>query len=614
MAQPLCRPAAPEAQVLAHLRVRLVTAAERPRWNAEVAAHHYLKNATLVGEHLCYVAEAEGAWLALLGWSAPARHLRPRDAWIGWSDDQLASRRHLLANHARFCVLADPQQLPNLATRALTLCAARLAADWQAHWGHPVVAVESFVDAQQGRGTAYKAAGWRRLDDTSGYARVAEDFYERHERPKQLWVRALDDAAFRALRAPRLPPPLAALEAAPPPPRARCPVAPRRLVALLERLPADVPDPRGAQGRWHPWRAVLGILALAKLCGVVMGQRQIAEFARHLSRPQRRALGCRRAPAPPAHYAVPAESTFQRALATVNPRRFEPLLLEWQHRQLGPDPDELIAIDGKRLRRSGGLAIAGAVGQPSQRVHATVTLGKHESEIIAVRQLLARTEFTGRLLALDSLHTQHVTLQQILYDHGADYLVPLKENQPTILATAKTLLPEDFSPQAALAHPLYQVSGLCEHNRGRRVERWIIVREVTPAQLGLPGAAQLALILRTVTERGQTTTTRHYVVTSRPAARLSPTQILQLRRGQWGIEAVCHQQLDVSLHEDQSRVRSASGVAVLGVLARISLALFAQAAQRPQPVRDRTYPVWAGRLQRQPRPMLDRLLERCLPP
>jgi len=80
----------------------------------------------------------------------------------------------------------------------------------------------------------------------------------------------------------------------------------------------------------------------------------------------------------------------------------------------------------------------------------TVTLQKNQSEIMAVRQLLERTEFPDHLLALDSLHTQHETLHQVLYDHGADYFVPLKENQPTLLATAKTLLPENFSPSAGL--------------------------------------------------------------------------------------------------------------------------------------------------------------------
>ncbi len=141
-----------------------------------------------------------------------------------------------------------------------------------------------------------------------------------------------------------------------------------------------------------------------------------------------------------------------------------------------------------------------------------------------------------------------------------------------------------------------------------------MVRDITPVQLGLAGAAQLVLIISTLTEKGKTTTTHQYFVTSRPGQRLDPIQILLLRRGQWGIETICHQRLDVSLHEDKSRVRGVSAVAVLGLLSRISLALFQQASQRPQPVRDKTYPIWSGRLRRHPKPMLDLLLERCLPP
>ena len=449
MAQPIRLPNVEEQRVLNYLTVRPIRAEERERWNELMCSHHYLKNATLVGEQLCYVAESEGHWLALLGWSAAARHLRPRDSWIGWTKEQLPCRRHLLANNARFCILVEAQQLPNLATRALALNCARLSDDWLARWAHPIVAVESFVDGQLFRGTAYKAAGWKRLDDTSGYARVAEDFYVLHERPKQLWVRALEDKAFRALRAPTLPPALAGFERPAPAPPQRWHLPPKRLVSLVDKLRQAVPDPRGTKGRWHPWQAVLAIIALAKLCGIAMGQRQIAEFARDLTQPQRRAVGCRRSEEDPRFYVVPAESSYQRALTALDHRSFEPWLLEWQHRQLGGATDGLIAIDGKHLRRSGGLAMASAIGQPSQRVHATVTLEKHDSEIMAVRELLSKTEFTEHLLALDSLHTQHETLQQILYEHGADYLVPLKANQPTMLATAKTLLPEDFSPTVA---------------------------------------------------------------------------------------------------------------------------------------------------------------------
>lgn len=72
MPPPLRLPNTSEQHVLNHLRLlRLITEAERPRWNAEVAAHHYLQNATLVGDHLCYVVEYQSTWLALLGLERP---------------------------------------------------------------------------------------------------------------------------------------------------------------------------------------------------------------------------------------------------------------------------------------------------------------------------------------------------------------------------------------------------------------------------------------------------------------------------------------------------------------------------------------------------------------
>ena len=124
MTAPIRLPNAAEQDVLNEIVVRPVTDDERPRWDALVATNHYLKNATLVGEHLAYVVVYRGIWLGLIGWCAAARHLRPRDKRIGWSNDQLRQRRHFLANNARFCVLVDRQQLPNLASRALALCCA----------------------------------------------------------------------------------------------------------------------------------------------------------------------------------------------------------------------------------------------------------------------------------------------------------------------------------------------------------------------------------------------------------------------------------------------------------------------------------------------------------
>jgi hypothetical protein len=99
-----------------------------------------------------------------------------------------------VANNARFLIL-EPGRWPNLASRALALCTARLAQDWQALYGHTILVVESFVDSQLFRATAYKANGWEGLGKTAGFTRVAQDFYVAQERPKQLWVKALEAQA-----------------------------------------------------------------------------------------------------------------------------------------------------------------------------------------------------------------------------------------------------------------------------------------------------------------------------------------------------------------------------------------------------------------------------------
>ena len=55
------------------------------QWNSLVCAHHYLKNADMVGEQLRYVITYQGQWVALLGWSAASFHLKDREQWLEWS-------------------------------------------------------------------------------------------------------------------------------------------------------------------------------------------------------------------------------------------------------------------------------------------------------------------------------------------------------------------------------------------------------------------------------------------------------------------------------------------------------------------------------------------------
>jgi hypothetical protein len=289
VAKPLRLPGVEEQRVLDELEIDLLVApTQQARWNRLVKERHYLRRARLVGEQCRYAVSYQGQWVALLGWSAAAWHLGPRDEWLGWSEEQRRRRLHFLAQNSRFVILADRTRYPNLGTRSMKLCLDQLSADWQAQHGHPLVALESFVDGQLFRGTLYQASNWTLLGPTAGFGRVAEDFYVRHARPKQLWVRRLHPQARAWLGAPQLPAPRQAYEQALP---ARWDLPLGQLGSLRERF-AAVSEFRKGQGKRHRIPTVLAIAAGAKMAGVIGGYSGIASYAHNLTRPQRRALHC----------------------------------------------------------------------------------------------------------------------------------------------------------------------------------------------------------------------------------------------------------------------------------------------------------------------------------
>lgn len=157
-------------------------------------------------------------------------------------------------SNTRFLILPECH-LPNLANRAMKLCLARLSEDWQAAWQHPVVLAESFVDPQLFRGTAYKVSGWINPGATAGFARHAADYYVAHDRPKQLWVRELVPRARGQLRAEKLPPAWAVVEAAVPP---RCRDSTKTLRALTAHLNCWAHPRRGCSGDWSSAWATRG--------------------------------------------------------------------------------------------------------------------------------------------------------------------------------------------------------------------------------------------------------------------------------------------------------------------------------------------------------------------
>lgn len=430
-----------ERAVLKRVCVRLVTdQAEREWWDAQVEQKHYLKSARLVGEQLRYVAEIDGQPVALLSWSAGSYHLRLREAWIGWDVEQRRQRLPFVANNSRFVIL-EPGLWPNLASRVLALGTARLAQDWQSIYGHTIVVVESFVDSQLFRGTAYKANGWEVLGQTAGFTRAAEDFYVAHDRPKQLWVKALAPMALTWLRAEQLPAELEGqLNALSPKCRTKAP----QLGSLWERLHRRLPEDRSAKGLRHKQATILTIVLLALMCGVTGGYRELEDFAQKLNQGQRRRLRCwhnRRT----GRYEVPDETTFLRVLKALDPVLLGQLLVEWQRDRCGWAEGQLLGIDGKAVRH-GGQHLLGAVDLKSGLTLRLEAVNEKTNEIPVAQRLLADWQLDGQVAVLDALHTQLETARLIVQSAGGDYILTIKGNQKGLQKSAQSLLPEALPP------------------------------------------------------------------------------------------------------------------------------------------------------------------------
>lgn len=149
--------------------------AQEPLFNSLMEEHHYLGYEQPVGEHLKYLVWAEGRPIACLAWSSAPRHLGSRDRYIGW--DAAARRSHIrfIAYNSRFLILPWVR-VEHLASHILSRMAARISADWQQMYGHPIYFLETFVDPERFRGTCYRAANWVLMGRTTGRGKQSNSY------------------------------------------------------------------------------------------------------------------------------------------------------------------------------------------------------------------------------------------------------------------------------------------------------------------------------------------------------------------------------------------------------------------------------------------------------
>lgn len=343
-------------------------------------------------------------------------------------------------------------------------------------------------------------------------------------------------------------------------------MAQNHLVSIHEHFD-DLTDPR----RREPTYPLINIVVIA-VCAVVCGADDFVAIAR-FGRTKRDWL----AKFLDLSSGIPSHDRFNAVLAAIKPAEFEQCLLSWITALHEITGGQVIAIDGKTLRRSfdaadskAALQMVTAWSTANQISLGQVAVDSGSNEITAIPRLLELLELQGALVTIDAAGCQTEIAQQIV-DAGADYCLAVKGNQPTlhdgIAAFFETHVEADFAKTKVRRHHT------SDTGHGRREERYYYLcplPEDLPDRSRWPGARAIGAVLRHTWRDGREEfAMRYYLLSQYVAGRRFAESV----RGHWGIENRLHWQLDVSFGEDGSRIRKGHADHNFSSLRRTALSL-----------------------------------------
>ncbi len=348
--------------------------------------------------------------------------------------------------------------------------------------------------------------------------------------------------------------------------------SPRDLCAAF----AHLPDPRRAHGRRFPLAAILA-LAVAALLSNHLSILAIAPWGRRQSPATLAALGFRDG-------TTPHQSTLQRPFRRLDPLPLAGALTACLAPPRSPDDDPRgsvgIAFDGKAHR--GRLACADQPEYPVHMLSAVLhergivlaqtpldhTGEKAEAELTAAPVLVSRLDRTGGVLTGDALYCD-ARLCETVMDADGDYLVIVKENQPTLRHAIATLFAAraDAARSAASLPPWDMRDAMTlDKGHGRVEVRRLVASTELNDYLDWPGLARVVRIERTWWERGTRKEATRHGITSLPSEVADADRLLTLVRGHREIENGPHYVKDVTLGEDRSLIHKGNGPGVMAIL------------------------------------------------
>jgi predicted transposase YbfD/YdcC len=257
-------------------------------------------------------------------------------------------------------------------------------------------------------------------------------------------------------------------------------------------------------------------------------------------------------------HGIPSHDTFERVFEMLDAQQFERCFMAWTASLVERKPGDVVAIDGKTIRNSGtemdrAVHMVSAWGDANGLILGQVSTDEKSNEITAIPELIGLLNLEGSVVTIDAMGCQKDIAAAVLVQ-GADYILDVKENQPTLHAAVTALF--DNIGRGELAD--VPVSMYEQTNRGHGRDETRRCRTTGFVDwfadiVEWPGLMSFSCIESTRTLGEKTSTHTSYVISSLFGD--DAQKILESKRSHWGIESRLHWCLDVTFGEDGARLR-----------------------------------------------------------
>ena len=335
----------------------------------------------------------------------------------------------------------------------------------------------------------------------------------------------------------------------------------------LEEIVRSVQDPRAQDNQKHSLFTLIAII----FCAIVGGANSISAIHRYAAAKKKWLMMWL-----DLEDGIPSYDTFWWLLVRLDPSQTEMLFRKWSSTLSKDDLEDLIAIDGKRLKGASNkknkqdslLHMVSAWSSGRGLVLGQLKTETKSNEITAIPELIKSIDIRGATITIDAMGCQK-EIARVIKENGGDYVLMVKDNQPTLHDEI-----QNYFQQAenigfeGVPHDLFVKE---EKGHGRKERREMYVTDDIdwmPMKEEWAGLKSIAMLKSIRTVNGTTSEEKRYYISSLLSV---AERIARATRKHWGIENKVHWVLDVDFQEDLSQISTGHAAENFSILRRLTL-------------------------------------------